>query len=146
MPAATAEATVIQAITIKKGDDLRFGSFIPFDDVGTVKIPANPFLPRNASLGITLFGEELDVGPASFAMTGEAELSYNITLPNDGSFFIKYGDYKMGVNVFSSVAFGPQTFDVNGDAGMYVGATLSVAANQEPGSYTGSFDVKVTYQ
>ena len=148
---ATATAEVIQAITITKGSNLRFGSFIPSDDPGTVIRPYMLGVPRDCTDGVTCFGLESDSGPAYFMVTGKEGLDYDVTLPADNTISINCkpssscGTSSMTINVFSSFPDSEGTFP-SGSVPLFVGATLKVDANQDPGEYEGNFTVEVTYQ
>jgi hypothetical protein len=83
---------------------------------------------------------------AAFAVTGEAGMTYAITLPADGAVSITDGaSHTMVVNGFVSNPGTTGTLSGAGTDTLKVGATLVVGNNQVPGTYTGSFGVTVAY-
>ena len=145
---ATAEAVVIQTITVTKGNDLRFGSFIPSGTEGTVLIPRVPGFPRQSTGGVTLFDDGSPTGPAFFTITGQAGFDFDVTLPDHITIDLN-GEHPMNVHLFKGFPDDTQTqtFPNDGVTGVFVGATLEVTADQVAGGpYSGSFNVEVAYQ
>ncbi|MEQ3747275.1 MAG: DUF4402 domain-containing protein [Henriciella sp.] len=80
---------------------------------------------------------------AAFDVAGEADYSYAITLPSSVNISNGSGG-TMAVNNFTgSKASGTLTA---GADDFTVGGTLTVAANQASGEYTGTFAITVEYQ
>lgn len=70
---------------------------------------------------------------------------YVLTLPANGSVSLASGPNRMPVNYFSS-SFRPGSPLPSGVQTITVGATLQVASQQAPGSYSGNFNVTLEYQ
>jgi len=135
-----ANAHMIKAITIDWADDLDFGNVQAGVTSGTVVIPPNG--ARSGSGGVTL-GAPSSEGPAIFNVAGEPGASYSITLPS--SLTLDHNTDHMTVDTFVSTPSTTGTLDGDGKNVLKVGATLHVAANQPPGTYTKQFTVTVTY-
>jgi uncharacterized protein DUF4402 len=129
-----------QLISISKTADLGFGTAFIGSSLGTVVV--TPAGARTASGGVTL-GSTSGVGAAQFTVSGIALLTYHITLPS--SIALSSGGSSMTVNTFTSTPSGSGTFPLAGTQTLTVGATLQVGAVQAPGTYSGSFNVTVSY-
>lgn len=142
---ASASATVIRPITLTKVTDLNFGSVVPSAAAGTVTVV--PAGTRSAGGGAGLAGSA-GVTAASFTVGGEGAATYAITLPA-AAVVITSGANNMNVTGFTSTPAATGT--IGGAAGtagtqtLNVGAVLNVGANQNPGTYTGTFSVTVAY-
>lgn len=80
-----------------------------------------------------------DVNPAN------ANMSYIITLPDNGTVTLNSGAYTMPLNDFSSTPSGSGMLTA-GSQILTVGASLSVSPNQPPGNYSGNFSITLNYQ
>jgi len=146
----SATATIVVPLSLGLARDLDFGTIIPGATQGTVSVnPATGV--RTPSGGVTLVNSIY--GAALFNITGTKNRNYTIKFTNK-SITIKNTantNIKMTVNLFTSdlPSNGNGTYtssyDATGKASFHVGGTLAVAANQAPGSYTGTFDVEVNY-
>lgn len=136
---ANVTAKIVPAISIVKQADLLFGELSAGATPGTVVI--DPAGSRTATGGVTFAGTTFSV--ASFTVSGGANKTYSITLP--GSITISDGTNTMTVDTFTSNPSGTGTLDASGTQTLTVGATLSVGANQPPGTYSGTFQVSVDY-
>jgi len=136
---ASASATIVSAIAIAKTADLDFGEVVAGGTSGTVVLStANE---RSVTGGSTL-GNAAGAAAASFSVTGDSDGSFSITLPSSTT--ITDGTNDMTVDNFVSSPADSSTLS-SGTATISVGATLNVDADQVAGSYTGTFDVTVTY-
>lgn len=136
---SSAGAEIVAPLQISNTTALYFGTIAPsLTSADTVVVAANG--AKSCGAELTCLTE--DHTAAAFAVTGEADLSYGITLPTSVS--ISNGTQSMTVNAFS----GSQTSGtlVSGNDTFTVGGTLNVAANQAAGEYTGTFTVTVEYQ
>ena len=140
---ANANTTVIQAISISRTAHMNFGSVVAGGSLGTVVLPASASPTRSATGGTTL-GSATVVSAAIFAISGEPNNTYAITLPSS-PVTITDGTNNMTVSNFTSSPGGTGTLNGSGLETVYVGGTLNVAANQVSGIYSGSFSVTVTY-
>lgn len=138
---AGAAAEVVTAIAITKTKDLNFGDVVSGSTAGTVVI--TPQAVRSATGGATL-GNTGGASNAEFTVNGDAGANYSITLPST-DVTLTSGMNSMAVNVFTSSPSGTGTLSGGGEQTLKVGATLNVGASQPSGTYTGSFDVTVTY-
>ncbi len=133
---AQALQLVLSPIAITQVSDLDFGSGYPGDAARTVA----PGVAENAE-------------NASFAVSGEANTAYTITLPADGVVTMITGagvvaDEQIGVNGFLSfpAAGANGLLDATGNQNLFVGATRdALLATQVAGSYAATFTVDVVY-
>jgi len=136
---ANASATLVSPITLTKQADLDFGRLSSGAAGGTAVV---------SSAGArSVTGDVVEEGgtptSADFDITGESGLTYDITLPT--SISITSGGDSMTVNTFTDDKGGSGTLTGGSDS-FSVGATLNVAASQNTGTYTGTFDVTCAYQ
>ncbi|CBW27160.1 hypothetical protein BMS_2363 [Halobacteriovorax marinus SJ] len=130
---AQALAVVTAAINIAQVSDLDFGSSVQGDAASTVA-------PGDGTA-------------AEFAVTGQANTAYTITLPADATVTMITGagataDEQIGVNSFvSTPAAGANgLLDGSGAQTLNVGATRdALSATQVAGNYSANFTVDVVY-
>jgi hypothetical protein len=137
---ATASATIINPLSIMKNSDLVFGNIASGSSWGSVTI--NTDGSRWANGGVTLIESGNYNSAASFGITGYPYATYSISLPYSVS--ITNGSSWMEVNSFVTDMGYYNSLDWYGNGYMNVGATLNVNPGQEPGYYTGSFDVTIS--
>ncbi len=135
----TAGAIIIAPLQVASVTDLYFGTIAPsLTAADTVIVSAAGAKTCGAEL--TCLTE--DHTAAQFDVTGEADITYTITLPTSISLSNGAGG-SMTVDSFTgSKASGTL---VAGADSFTVGGSLGVAANQATGSYTGTFTVAVEY-
>jgi spore coat protein U-like protein len=140
---ANAKAEIVTPISILKTQDLDFGSIAASSVADQVTIAPNGTRTSggNVILIAAFPGEQ-----AVFNVSGDPNYAFNITLPGDNEVTITNGSATMEVNSFVCNPTSPSSLDASGSATLNVGATLYVGANQDPGSYTGTFDVIVAYE
>jgi hypothetical protein len=146
----TATATIAGSISVGKeatgsstGGDLAFGNIIPAATAGTVII----HYASGARSFTTVTGTNLlPFGNAQFKVTGDAGAAYTVTLPSSAitlSNGTAGATNEMTVDTFTKdVTIGTLT---GGISTFHVGGTLHVGANQNSGSYTGTFNVTAAY-
>ncbi len=134
-------AGALNPIAISNTQALAFGKFAAGSG-GSVTISPNG--ARSASGGVALVSSGGGAA-AQFSVSGDANLTYAITLPANGTVALANGTQTMAVNNFSSSPSGTGQLGSTGSQTLTVGATLGVGANQVTGSYSGSFDVFVDY-
>jgi Domain of unknown function (DUF4402) len=142
---ATATATVITTIGVTKTVDMNFGNVaVQASAGGTVVM--TPVAVRSATGGVTLPTTTGTVTAASFAITGQGNYTYAITLPST-NLTITSGSNTMAVNAFTSSPASTGILSVLGTQTLNVGATLNVAAGQPAGLYVSAtpFSVTVNY-
>ena len=145
-----AQARVVQGLNITKVDDLAFGQIVAGDAGGTVTINSATgnatqlggarMLPStrhrgkftsNAQLGVLFI---INGDPAVTLVRNGGGGSMTATL----NYSPASGIGLVGLITVNLVAISPtQEIDVGG--------TLTVAGNQPPGDYSGTFDVTITY-
>ena len=142
----TATATVVTPIAIANSNpNLRFGSFSTASAGDTVVIATNGARTLTGAVGVGT-GQNA-FGAASFAVTGDSNLTYAITLPATAQTIttgIGLPTQTMAVTSFVSNPSGTGTLS-SGAQTLLVGATLTTVALQAAGVYTGSFSVTVAY-
>lgn len=126
-------------IAISNTQALAFGKFAAGSG-GSVTV--TPGGARSASGGVVLLASGGGTA-AQFSVTGDANATYTITLPD--AVTLASGGNSMAVNTFVSSPANPGTLSGSGTQTLNVGATLTVGANQPAGDYTGSFAVTVNY-
>ena len=145
---ANTSGIVVIPLSIAKVLDLNFGKFVAGGSPGTVVVDtANA---QSVTGGVTTTaGLGTTAKAATFTVTGQADSTYAITYPATLPLTGPGADMAIGTftNAVSdgSVAAGIGTLPAAGTHTLSVGATLSVAADQVAGSYSGSFDVTVNY-
>lgn len=143
--AAGARHAYAQQVTLSNTRGLEFGRFVAGSG-GTVVLDATG--QRSRTGGVVLLNSA-NVGQAGFNIgrTGNSggNKSIIISLPPNGATRLINGAHSMAVDAFVS---SPATLDAipNGGTTLSVGATLTVAPNQAPGNYSGTFSLTVNYQ
>lgn len=133
----TATAQIVAPITLThvSGAALSFGT-LTAGTGGTVTISTGSVRTVGGDVsGIT------GVAPAAdaFTVTGDANRSFAITT---GGGSVTNGGNSMA---FTTTAAPTASLSGSGTASFRVGGTLTVGANQAPGSYTGTYNATVTY-
>jgi Domain of unknown function (DUF4402) len=135
----SAKARIVTPISIALVSDMNFGDVVA--GAGTVVL--TPAGGRSVT-GSTNLGNPLNVSAATFTVSGQGSATYAITLP--GSANITSGANTMSVGTFTSnPAVGAGLLSAGGSQTLTLGATLTVAAVQATGSYSGPFSVSVNY-
>lgn len=146
----TATATIVRPITLAATRHLAFGNVVPGATVGTVVLTAASTTAASVSGGVTQPGTQAGtVTSAQFDVGGEGGFTYTITLPVSAA-TITSGSDTMTVDTFTSsiVVTAGALSNALGAAGtqtFFVGGTLNVGVNQNPGNYSGTFPVTVAY-
>lgn len=137
---AGAGAKIIAPLEISRTADLYFGTIAPSTtQAGTVLVDAE----GNRQCGPALTCLTNDHTAAAFAVTGEADAFYTISLPRDIEIVNANGTAMRVMNFVGSKARGQL---LRGEDSFTVGGTLDVGVRQEAGDYRGSFTVAVEYQ
>ncbi|MDD4492481.1 MAG: DUF4402 domain-containing protein [Bacteroidales bacterium] len=140
---ATATSNIIAPIAITKNVDMNFGNVaVLSNEAGTVVLA--PAGGRTRTGGVTLPSNNGTVAAAQFTVTGQANYTYAITLPN--SINVVFGTNNMTVDQFTCNYPTKIATLTSGTSTLNVGATLNVNANQAAGTYvSGEFEVSVNY-
>jgi hypothetical protein len=141
---ASSSATIVAPIGIAKSVDMNFGNVATNGTGGTVVLATDG--SRTLTQGVTLPANTgtLAVTAAAFNVTGEADFTYTIALPNSAITLTEDGGtHVMTVGTFVSdpLTTGALT---SGAQTVSVGATLTVAGLQAAGNYTNTTDLTVT--
>lgn len=138
----TATATIVGPLALTKVTDMDFGTIATTGTAGTVVLGTDN---SRTAVGPSLVPPAAGVA-ASFTVAGEANRTFTITLPANGTVSLVSGANSMAANTFVHNAGATPTLSGAGAAAFTVGATLSVAANQPAGTYTSAnFPVTVSY-
>ncbi len=137
---ATASAEVAQAIQVAVNTNMDFGRLAPTGTAGTVDLATDG---SRTATNVDLLGGGT-VSAAVFDVTGAANEAYSITLPASTTLADGAGN-SMSVDTFAHDAGSSPSLNGAGSDQFNVGATLHVGANQTAGTYTGTFDVTVSY-
>jgi len=133
------------AQTVSATRPLAFGKFVA---QGGGSVTIQPSGARNASGAVLLIASGAGTS-AAFTVSdtdpANADKSFIISLPADGSVTLSGPSGSMAVNLFTSQPSDTGTL-VAGSQTIQVGATLTVGPNQPAGNYSGSFPVIINYQ
>lgn len=135
-------ATFAQQLSLSNTRSLDFGRFVAGTGGTVVVSPAG----LRSRTGAVVLLTSPNAGQARFtaARSNGNKTAVIISLPANGSIRLTSGVNSMAVNNFVSTP--ASTGSLQSPMTLSVGATLSVAANQAPGTYSGSFSVTVNYQ
>ncbi len=139
---SSASAELISPITITNEVPLNFGKIAKSDELGTVVIShdgSNTATYSPATMKTTLISPTA----AKFNITGDKDEKFSVTLPS--SIKISKGSDEMTITPTMNLT---ATNNVLGATAteLYVGGTLTIPAAQPIGSYTGTFNVTVSYE
>jgi hypothetical protein len=143
-PAASATAALVTPLSVILKDDLVFGYLSPpTTGTGTAVIDPNSGL-------LTTTGGVLSLGgnphPAQFIGAAQGAVVVNIKLPNGIITLTRAGGTQtMNLTNLTLQGQSKRTLARLESFTFNVGGTLTVAANQAPGTYTGTFDVQIQY-
>jgi hypothetical protein len=151
---ATAEArgTVLQPLTLTNTEELDFGTVLSSAVAGTVAINADDG-SRSVTGGVTDI--PLDAGQrAEFVGVGTNGQQVVLTLSNlpanlarvGGGANVAVNSWDLDGGAANDTSQTRTIADVNGVFLVGVGAEFDIAANQQAGLYTASFDLTATYQ
>jgi Mat/Ecp fimbriae major subunit len=137
---ATAKARILKQITVTNTSDLDFGTIVAGTAASTVAVSTGAV--RSCGTGLTCTGT---VTAANFDVSGTNNAV--VTVTGDNSVTLANGT---GGTMSASLTRSASTLTLanSGPVGgsFQVGGTLSLAANQADGAYTGTFNVTVDYQ
>lgn len=142
---AQARGTVLQSLTLTKKYDLDFGT-VAGDAVtaGTVSVDADSGA-RSKTGGVTLLGGTFQ--RAEFDGLGDANQNVTLTLNQPASGVLTNTN---GTTLTATLKLDSngtsRTTDSTGRFISYVGGDFNIAANQENGVYTATFDLTANYQ
>lgn len=151
----TASAEVVAPIQIECPGPMNWGKLAPQHFATTISMDTDGS-PLNDPSNISVPGARNIASPGHCDVTGEAGLSYTVTVPTSETLTKVGGGATMTMTNFTISAddFAPPYDEFNrtlanvggvGKSGFDVGATLHVGADQEPGVYEGFYTVSVQY-
>ena len=143
-----AEVSVVDPIGVQNVAELRFGRMIQPTTAGTLTISsAGAVTEAGGVTGNAISTPQITNGrgPGAFAVFGDPNRFFITFLPNSAT--VSNGTANMTVNQFQANTgiFGLRRFDNTGYSPLLVGARLNVGANQQVGSYSGTYTVTVLY-
>ncbi len=136
---ATAKARILKQITVANTTDLDFGTIVAGAAASTVAVSTGSV--RTCGAGLTCTGT---VTSANFNVSGTNNAV--VTVTGDNSVTLANGT---GGTMSAALTRSAATLTLTNSAiggSFQVGGTLSLAANQADGAYTGTFNVTVDYQ
>ncbi len=128
-------------LSLVAGGDLVFGRFVAGTG-GTLTVAPNG---SATAAGAVFIPASSVASAASFAVSGEPDFIYVLTLPSDGQVSLTGSAGAMVLNGFSSSIGALGQLNSAGTQSLSIGATLIVAGAQPPGAYAGSFSIMVEY-
>lgn len=139
---ANADALIVAPIQIQVEDNMNFGSIATDGEIGTVVLAANA---DNAAAGTSTASlVQSNRQAALFLVNAANNYQYSITLPETVD-LSNAGDDIMTISNFTS-NLGNSSRGTGVDQLLYVGGTLTVAADQAEGAYSGDVSVTVAYE
>ncbi|WP_226698977.1 DUF4402 domain-containing protein [Qipengyuania gaetbuli] len=136
----TSNARVVEPLSINAIADLRFGTLMRPATAGIIEVAPNGAVTGNLDISAFPGGR----GPARFTVLGERNRRFIVFTPNQIT--ISNGTATMVVDRFrDNRTLGFARFNAAGSFDLYVGGRLNVTANQQVGTYSGTFDVTVLY-
>lgn len=140
---ASAAANIIEEISLTNTTPLNFGDIVANNQESDIKVAST----GNRSLesgNATLLTQFTTHSAAAFAVTGQNNSTYLITLPANGVVFLSNTNGNdIPVKDFETTGY--SGLDGTGNDSFNVGATITVGADQEAGLYEGEYEVTVTY-
>jgi hypothetical protein len=130
----------VTAIDVTTQSNLGFGQIVATTTSGTVTV--SPAGSRTRSGGVVL-GNGSGVSAASFAVTGEHNAGYSITLPSVCT--LSAGGSSMTADTFTSSPSGSGNLGPSGAQSVTLGATLHVGSGQAAAAYSGTYPVTLAY-
>lgn len=152
----TSQASIVKPLQVRNISPLKFGS-IETDGLQAGKVIIRPDNAQRRFVGGAhasecLDGTNCEIRRARFAITGQEGRRYRITLPEivPATSLASQGTDLRVTDLTVSTKNGITTnnmsrLDYNGKDTAYIGGTLRVGTDAEPGSYTAQIDVIVTY-
>ena len=144
---AVTSANILKVISIDKTDDLKFGNIIGTSAGGTVTI--SPAGGRSSSAPDLISANAMagTFSAASFDVTGDNNATYSVVVTNPTFNVTNTNGQTMSVgSILTNLGESPTTgaLDGSGNQTITVGATLTVAENQEPGLYQNENALEIT--
>ncbi len=133
-----ADAEIIEAVTLGTPTDIDFGTIAADATGGTVSIAASSGATASCAT-LTCVGSS---NPGDIVVTSASGQTVAVTMPTGAVTLTSAGGDTMSMTPSVSQT----SFTSTGSDTLYFGGSLTVAANQAAGAYSGSFNVDVDYQ
>lgn len=140
----TANAVIVKPIDISIAADIHFGSIAAGATEGTITL--NPGGTLSYSGGVFPVDAGDESINASFEISGEPNGSVGFTLPFEIALINPASGLELIMNDFLLDTGFSANLDNEGKLTANLGATLHIGAHQEPGSYSSSFEIMVSYE
>ncbi len=134
---ATARAKILRQVTLTNTSDLEFGTIVTGAAASTVDVSTSG--ARTCGAGLVCSGTTT---AANFNIGGTATQTVNVVVP--ASVSLSNGSATMNVALTSTAT--SVVMNSSNAGSIQVGGTLSVAANQADGDYSGTFTLTADYQ
>jgi len=139
---ASSDIYIVQSTAIYKTADLRFGAIVPGNTAGTVTLST---AGARSAVGAIVLPSSVAYGAAGFVVLGTPATLFSLSLPSTLTLGRAGGSETMVVSSFVSNPSSGGLLSAGGSFNVFVGATLAVGAHQTFGSYTGTFNVTVSF-
>jgi hypothetical protein len=143
-----AAANIVTPIAISETASLHFGTMAVLAGTGGTCVLSTQGA-RSQTGGVNLSGQVPTATNAAFSVSGAVSTTYAITLPATITVSYLINDMTIGTLLSRTASAGADgltgTLDGSGADTFTIGGTLTVAAGQVAGLYTGTFDVTVAY-
>ena len=140
----SASASIVSTISLTNSQDLNFGSIS--NSTGNYANVSTSIYGTTTDYATLLGGSQY----GAMYVTGTTGANYYVSMPSGVYLYNTAGNYMYVSNFTTYSAYsGSTTGHANlyyGYDYIYTGATLQVAPNQAPGTYTGSYAVTVSYE
>ncbi len=138
-------AEVVDPGALVKVDDLRFGTFARPASAASMTITANGTVTATGEVAASMdsFPSPGGRGPARFLVQGTDSRLFIPFFPS--SVTISNGSSTMLVDQLRDNVFIIGFLDSEGRYNYQIGGRLNVSANQEPGQYSGDFQISVLF-
>ena len=145
MQSGTTAAEVIEPGALVKLDDLRFAAFASPSARATMTITAYGVVSATGEVATTMnaFSSPGGRGPARFRVQGTDNRAFIPFIPRRVT--ISNGTSTMEVDRMTDNVLGLGLLDRDGRYTYQIGGRLTVEANQEPGNYSGEFQLTVLF-
>jgi hypothetical protein len=143
------QAKLIVPLSIEETSSLHFGTInVLGGEAGTVILPADS--TERIFSGVVGSAVAPLASNAAYTVSGTKNVSYGVSLPASITVIESGGDAMTITNLkarFNATTEDgtTSTLNVNGTDSFKLGGTLTIAPNQIPGIYTGSFNISVDY-
>ena len=133
-------AAAVLPLVVTTQSNLGFGQIVATPTPGTVIV--SPSGGRTPTGGVVL-GNGFGVSAASFAVTGDANAVYSITLPSDCT--LSAGGSSDDRHRLHQQSRRLGQFETSGTETVTVGATLHVGSGQASAAYSGTYAITLAY-